>query len=418
MRELIKKMTPETVKSLYRKLRSGFIKWEFGAFSHLPIQKKRVVFCNVWGYGDNPKWIARALRYKDKSLDIIFVTDTAHIKNPVEGIKYVQTNSPRAVYYLSTAHVWVDCNRKEAYICKRTGQFYIQTWHGSLPLKKIEGDCSRLLSEEYMDNARRDSSMADLFLSNSEFCNDIYRSAFEYQGAIEITGSPRVDALLRPSQKRTDRLRKAVAVLINAGRLDSQPEKSDSKAAFDENSYKGIRIAVYAPTFRDGSMKQPDCNLDYNRIIEALEKRFGGRFVIFVRLHPLVAAQAHVRYSTRVLDGNEYGDLYGLLEAADVLITDYSNTLFEFSYSGRPVFLLADDSEEYEENRGFYFDYESLPYPHARDVDELCECVGEYDANRYAEKLKMMFENLGIREDGRASVRAADLIIKEVYRRK
>lgn len=400
MREMIKKLTPEWAKDIYRRMRAAVIRGWFAIFSECPIRKKRVVLANVWGYGDNPKWIAKALRAADKSLEIIFVTDTGRHYPRNSGITFVRTNSLRAVYYLATAHIWVDCNRKEPYITKRAGQYYIQTWHGSLPLKKIEKDCGRILGEEYLNNARRDSSMIDLALSDSEFFNDIYRNAFMYNGEIRITGSARLDPLFRPNPDRVNRLKRALS----------------GKSCGNPCEYR--KIAVYAPTFRGpASSFVPAEAVDGSRLLEALDKRFGGEFVLVMRLHPLDSAGRIPTFSERIIDGSRFGDLYEILEAADVLITDYSNTLFEFSYTGRPVFLLAPDADEYENDRGFYFDYAKLPYPHAADMDELTECIADYDAKNYTDGLNEFFRNMEIREDGHASSRIAKIIIKEVYGR-
>lgn len=407
MRELIKKIAPSWAKELYRRLRAVCIRFRFKIFSGLPIEKKRVVFCNVWGYGDNPKWIARALRSCDKSIEIIFITNSLKYMGTVRGVKFVLNNSLRAAYYLSTAHVWVDCNRKEPYIGKKKGQYYIQTWHGSLPLKKLEADCMTELTEAYIENARRDSAMTDLYLSDSEFMNGIYRRAFMYNGEIMMSGSPRLDPLLRPSSDRIVSFKK---------RLEKQQSyiygvQPDLKRATAK------KLVVYAPTFRMGEsdfiprgFNNPDA------ILGALEKRFGGEFMMITRLHPLVAAGLSKRKNPKVADGNLQGDLYAILEAADVLITDYSNTLFEFAYAGKPVFLYAPDSKAYSAKRGMYFDYDELPYPHAASEKELSKSIEDYAEDEYKEKQKQFFDALNLKEDGRASRRVAEKIVRVVYK--
>ena len=392
----LKKMAPKGLTSLYKRARAGIIETEFAIFRHFPIKKKRVVLCNVWGFGDNTKWIAKALRNADKSVEVVFVTDRSAAEHVPGGVRVLQTNTPRAVYYLATAHIWVDCNRKEPYIQKRTGQIYIQTWHGSLPLKRLEGDYQGL-SEEYMENARRDSSMTDLCLSNSDFMNDIYRKAFGYTCEMQITGSARMDPLLRPNAKRVTRTRKEIAALAGI-----QPEKD-------------LKLAVYAPTYREngGTITFPD----FAKVRDSLEKRFGGRFLIVSRVHPLVKEMAGSPANDGyTVDGNGFGDLYELLEASDVLITDYSNTLFEFGFAHRPVFLYAEDAEEYADERGFYFDYRELPYPHSSTSDELCARIEEYSEFDFRRAQQEFFDALGIREDGKASRRIAELILRKVYR--
>ena len=401
MREFFKKIAPAAVLNVYKTAREKMIKAEFALFHHFPIRKKRVVLCNVWGFGDNTKWIAKALRNADKSIEVVFVTDRTKADRVPEGIRVIETNTPKAIYYLATAHIWVDCNRKEPYIVKRKGQIYIQTWHGSIPLKKLEADYGGL-SADYMKNARRDSEMTDLCLSNGEFMNDIYRKAFGYECECLITGSARLDPLLRPKQERVVKTKKRIAQM--AGIQD-----------------KELRIAVYAPTYREngGSTEFPDLE----QVRTSLEQRFGQTFVMVGRVHPLVRGRENNcpssdkrRGPAMITDGNGLGDLYELLEAADVLITDYSNTLFEFALTGRPVFLFAPDSREYEAARGFYFDYDRLPYPHSSTTAELCDAISEYSSFDHKNELDVFFRNLGVREDGRASKRIAQIILRKVYR--
>lgn len=394
MRELLKKLAPEGMKKVYRTIRKKTIEAEFSVFAKLPIQKKRIVLCNVWGYGDNPKWIARALRMCDKSLEIIFVAGGVreHISN---GIHFVPNNSLKAAYYLSTAHVWVDCNRKEPYISKRPEQVYVQTWHGSIPLKKIEGDYEGL-TEEYMDNARRDSAMTDLYISNGKFIEGIYGRAFGYSGQCLRAGSARLDPLINPNSRRVYSTKKKLKVLAHVKTSDD------------------VGIAVYAPTFRDKESKSFS-DFDAAAIIEALEKKYSKEFILVVRLHPIEAQHVHVMHTNKIVAGNAFGDLYELLEAADVLITDYSNTMFEFALAGRDVFLYAPDEKEYVDERGMYFDYNDLPFPRAVSTEGMTDIIANYSPDEYRNRQKQFFDDLEISENGHSSVTIARAIISKAY---
>ena len=391
-RLMVKGLVPKSLKDLYKKLRKGFIRAEFKIFSLVPIKRNRVVFCNVWGFGDNPKWVALALldrkiREKEdvgREPEIVFITDTSRSEEIPDDIRVVKNNSPAAIFALATARVWLDCNRKEPYISKRKGQYYIQTWHGSLPLKKIERDAVTEFTEEYKKNARRDTDMTDLCISNGEFCNGIYRRAFGYNGRVFMCGSPRVDVLLRSVRNGEDELR-----------------------------------VVYAPTFR-GDGRRIKAGEDAQPVLEALEQRFGRKVVPIKRLHPLSTTQAAKNGEKDGLsfkdsvDGNRFGDLYELLSKADVLITDYSNTMFEFALTGRPVFLYAPDYREYADSRGMYFEYESLPFPIATDVKELAENILSYDETVFINKQKEFFDKLKIIENGKASEKVARVILRVI----
>lgn len=62
-----------------------------------------------------------------------------------------------------------------------------------LDLKKCEKDVEAKLSKSYVYNAKRDSKMADLFISSAKFLTDLYRRAFWYDGEILEVGFPRND---------------------------------------------------------------------------------------------------------------------------------------------------------------------------------------------------------------------------------
>ena len=424
---------PERLKETYRRLRGRILRLCFTVFGLLPIKKNRVVCENVWGYGDNPKNIALALRKADPGLEIIFAAGGKKRSKAPKGIKLVTSGSIRAVFYLATARVWVDCNHKPYYVKKRPGQFYMQTWHGSLPLKKIEADATGL-SGQYLKEAAYDTGLADVFLSNSEFCNEIYRRAFGYKGRIEVTGSPRLDNLLGGADRKKDRESALRGEETrekdreSALRGEETGEKDRESALRGEETRKsriierlGIsgekKIALYAPTFRGGGADAgPVDAFDPVSVCAALGERFGKEFIMLVRLHPLAVSHGCTVGNTgNVLDVSSYPNIYELMEAADVLITDYSNTMFEFSYTGKPCFLFAPDSERYNNERGMYFEYDKLPFPIARTVGELCDKIKNCDAGQYAARAQAFYKDLGVREDGRASQRAASIIRHEIY---
>lgn len=417
LRTILKKAAPEGLREKYRKIREKVIKAEFRLFSIFTLDGEKVVFCNVWGYGDNPKWIARAysrlLEEKGKKQKIYFIT--SQLPNdenlPIyedRHVVFLKNNSMKAIFAQATAGVWVDCNRKENYIKKRRGQLYIQTWHGGLPLKKIERDCREALTREYLSSAARDTAMTDIYISNSEFCNELYRRAFGFRGRIFCFGTPRMDPLFRPDRERVKATRRKVLGMLgpSAGRRLEEE----------------LKICLYAPTYRDDDTTAVRKASETSRnIVKALEKSFGGRFAVVTRMHPLAMSRTGQRDNTYlsfeedtdfIVNGNSFGDIYELMEASDVLITDYSNTLFEFAQAGKPVFLYAPDKEEYVKSRGLYFDYDSLPYPIAETRDELAECILEYDGEKYRKAQKQFFEQFNLVENGRASEKIAKLILR------
>ncbi|SHO52150.1 CDP-glycerol glycerophosphotransferase family protein [Anaerocolumna xylanovorans] len=392
MREWLKKLSPVWVLKVYQKIRFILITALLGLFRIFPIHPYRVVICNVWGFGDNAKYVTEELAgRKYKKLEIIFITNHPGAAGEAEGVTFYKSNSIKAIYALATARVWVDNNRKESYIRKRKGQYYIQTWHGGIALKKIEKDYEEHLGSRYVRNAKRDSAMTDLYISNSDFCTGMYQKSFWYKGPVLECGSPRNDILIHPKREIGEQVRKALGI------------------------GKEIKIALYAPTYREGKNNTSAYSLDYELLLSELKLKFGGEWIVAVRLHPLVSAQSDtLKYNDRVINTTHYRDIYELMSESDVLITDYSNIMFEFSFTGKPVFLYAADMKEYENSRGFYFDYNALPYYKAVTMQELAGGIKAFDKKEYEGLVKNFFEGLVLYENGHASKAVADRIIQVI----
>ena len=120
------------------------------------------------------------------------VTDRNEYNGIPNDIKVVEIGSEDYYEELAEAKVWVDNVRKTNDVRKRLGQVYIQAWHGAAPIKKVERDVEDKLPDFYIENAKRDSEMADLFISGSEFYTELYKKSFWYNGEIMKVGLPSV----------------------------------------------------------------------------------------------------------------------------------------------------------------------------------------------------------------------------------
>ena len=107
-----------------------------------------------------------------------------------------------------------------------------------------------------------------------------------------------------------------------------------------------------------------------------------------------------------------------LLVATDILITDFSSSMFDFILKGNRVFLYTNDYEDYINNeRALNFDIKrDIPFSFANTEEELIMNIKSYDEANESEKVNEMKEKLGIRDDGHASERIAHLIVKQMER--
>lgn len=353
-----------------------------------PVQKNKILCCSKKGKrcGDNPMYIANELVKRDRNYKIIWLTDCEVKKSLPYGMKCVKMRPLTMAYELATSRVWIDSNTKDYGTLKRKNQLYIQTWHASYSLKRFGLDFPD--RSEFIDRLiyAYNAGIIDLFISNSQKTSEIYRSAFGYEGRILECGSPRNDIFFRSPDLYLKKVRNYFNIC-------------DKK------------IALYAPTFRS-DFSVDKFRLDYSRLKRNLEKRFGGEWVILIRLHPSdnTGAGELCHDNEQVMNATDYEDMQELLVACDILITDYSSSAFDFAVKGKSCFLYATDIDKYREEQGCYFELNDLPFPLAQDDSQLEKNILQFDEKRYQEKVNKLFDETGLCENGDASSKAADFI--------
>ncbi len=369
----------------------------YRVFAIFPIKNNKIFIVSYNGkdYGDNGKYIANALLASGKNYQIVWSVKNLETSVPdkVRKVKYL---SLKAIYHEVTAKVWIDNCRKENWVRKRKGQFYIQTWHGDIALKRIEKDVEVALSPLYVKNAVYDSKMADLFVSGNDWMSELYHKSFWYNGEIAKVGYPRRD------------------ILYNNEVKNELKEKL--------NIDKDTKVLLYAPTFRKKQLEQPTPDLSvyklpWDKVLSALETRFGGKWVGVIRLHPAVTKMAKdLQLPQNVIDLTNYPDMQELLAVADVCISDYSSSFMEFSVTGKPSFIYATDYDDYKADRDTYFEFEELPFKFAQTEQQLVQNVLNFDDEEF-EKLHEQFytQRLKMYEEGNASNQIAQIIERKCF---
>ncbi len=125
----------------------------------------------------------------------------------------------------------------------------------------------------------------------------------------------------------------------------------------------GRMTILFAPTFRGEGPKTASydlAGLDYAALHELCVEKDA---VVIIRMHPFVTEPLAIpdAFGDRLLDGSATPiDVNDLLFAVDLLITDYSSIVFEYSTLGRPMLFYAYDLEDYVASRDFYVPFESF----------------------------------------------------------
>lgn len=369
-----------------KKFRHEVYIWKF---CHSPIQKNKII---MWAdsfkhFGCSPKYIALCLLKKYAGIfDIVWVFEDGTAPPPdfpdeIQCVRYF------SIDYLRELHTakFVICNMRTGpaqYWRKRPGQIYIQTWHSSLRLKKIEGDAAEHFDSDYIKICQEDSSRIDLLLSGCRFSSDIFKRAFWYDGEILESGTPRCDILL-------------------------DGDCNVKKKVFDTYGIDpSQKLLLYAPSFR--SNKPSDfLGMDFQRLKASL----GENWVVGARLHPNVLTDV---IPNDAIPMSKYSDMQELIAATDILITDFSSCMFDMAIAGKPCILYTPDLKEYmKKERGLYFDIHELPFPVAESMDELCDIIENFDNVHYQECRREFMATIGNFEDGHAAEKVCKYIYEE-----
>lgn len=366
---------------------SGLIEQMYEEIWQFPVRRNKIVFANGsgWGFGGNPKYIAQALMETGEALELVWVAKDVNIELP-EGIRAVRYGSYEHYFELGTAGIWIDNQHKSLFTRKRDGQLYMQTWHGGGPLKKIEFDAEGL-PDSYLELCEMNSKLEDIMVSPTKFNSGLYRRAFHYNGEIMECGYPRNDIFWRSNSCR-QRIEKIYGI---------KPEEG---------------IVLFAPTFRETDVKSEE-QLELTAMKKALEHRFGKKYRILVRRHPS-DKESETKYDPYEdwIDVTEYDDTQELLAASDVLITDYSSIMWDFSLQKKPVFLFHPNLQSYKKERGYYLAFEEMPYIEAFSNADLCRKIAEFDEGVYQEEMESFLKEYGSFDRGTAASAVTERLLK------
>ncbi len=356
-----------------------------------PIKKNKVVACVSAGrkYDDNQKFILEELHKLIPDLDIVWVKNPKFEYELPEWTRSVKWQSWRWVYEYVTAKIWNSNVIVPDYFVKRKGQLYVETWHGGLGIKKVDGDVIGEYAAEINKKRllRNVSEMADVFISNSDHLSIIYRRAFKFHGPIWKCGYPKNDMLVQ-----------------------NNPEDG-VKARNDLGIPQDHKVLLYAPTWRlrfrqEQHIDMTVYDLDMDRLKKTLTETFGGEWTMLIRFHPLLRlyAKGYQETHLEVMDVTDYQDMQRLLMATDVMISDYSSCIFDAALRRIPCFTYATDFSHYKyEERGVYYEMEELPFPYAKNNDEMEQNVKAFDMEEYLKKWDAFAVRMGLNETGHAA---------------
>lgn len=375
-------ITPENIETMRSEWNQYLIQ--------LPIQRNKILFtCFAGkGYECNCKYIAEELLKENRPLDMVWCVSKKGVYQFPKGIRQVECGSPEYYTEIHSAAIMIS-NNDNAPAQKENEMYFINMWHGTGPFKKVNASiAANKNNAEWMQRMKDVYNQTDLFVSNSADNSEMFRESFLYDGEILECGSPRNDILFEHNDIRNQ--------VCNQLNIDCKK-----------------KILLYAPTFRDDiETSFAKYTLDMKKVLQVLHARFGEEYILLYRFHHrLREYRDFANFYPFGINVTMYPDAMELVVAADVLITDYSSIMWDFSLQKRPVFLYHNDEKEYINDRDFYWPVSRWPYIVAHTSDEMCEKILSFDEQEYLLRLDKFFKEDPSYDDGHASERLVERIM-------
>ncbi len=352
----------------------------------------------------NPRYIVEELLRQHKDVEIYSVYDNDYTYSETRRhyppeVKLVEFRTKAMYDAMATSKIWIDnaLNMVWYGMPKSKGQYYLNTWHGSLGIKRLGGN------RKWMNRAAKANKVTDYCITNSTFEENVFRETFWKDVPFLKFGHARNDIFF--NEERMKEKRRQVLRYFD---IEESNASSDKEMSGGENTEK--LICLYAPTFRENSSKY--IPLDFESLKNALEKKYNREVIIIVRAHNKDRAAWGFKESDWLKDGSFYGDMQELLPGIDVGISDYSSWVYDFMLTERPILLYAPDLELYDQERGFYYPIDTTPFPVAKTQSELEKAVLEFDESIYKADVKRFLEDKGCYEDGKACERIVEELDK------
>ncbi|TAH64164.1 MAG: CDP-glycerol:glycerophosphate glycerophosphotransferase, partial [Anaerolineaceae bacterium] len=346
-------------------------------FLKRPVVNNWILFESFFGknFSDSPKYIYEYIsanlpgKYK-----CIWIIDKRRTNIPFRH-KKIRRFSLRYYYYMARCGYMVFNSRQPAWMVKREGNVFLQTWHGT-PLKKLVFDIEDISSAtpKYKQQVYKQSRAWDYLIAANGFSNETFKRCFLFENTILNTGYPRNDILHSPDRDQ-------IGAIIRK-RLGIPKDK---------------KTILYAPTWRDDEFyDKGQYKFELNLDLALMKRELGDEYVILIRTHYFIADSLDVSaLSGFAYNVSKYDDISELYLVSDILITDYSSVFFDFANLKRPMLFFTYDLEKYRDVlRGFYIDIEKeVPGPLVFTSEEVIEGIKDIESikERYRERYEEFY---------------------------
>ncbi|KZX10656.1 CDP-glycerol glycerophosphotransferase family protein [Methanobrevibacter filiformis] len=273
---------------------------------------------------DDIKAYISIYKYKFEINVLINELDSVIIKK--DGYNLVKNKTSYGAYLKYTSDYVIDAGSLNYNFKKSSKTKWVSIWHG-VPYKKMFID----FDEKSLSGGIRYGKAYDMMISTSPYYTETFlRNSMLYSGEIRELGSAKIDKLFA-SEEEILKIKDSLGIPLDK------------------------KIILYAPTYREeGKVSLP---FDPIKLIESLPNP--DEFILIVKLHYLSWLDQN-SFNYKIVDCTNYSEISDLMLISDMLISDYSSLILDYSIINKPIILFQHDKKEYFENRGTYFDFKDF----------------------------------------------------------
>lgn len=269
-------------------------------------------------------------------------------------------------------------------------QNIIQLWHASGPFKTV--GYSRVGKPGGPDMNAGTHKIYTSAIVGAEHATPFYAEAFGmHEADVYPTGIPRIDPFFDEAYKETTRNK-------------MYEEFPETKTA--------DKVILFAPTFRGSGPRTAHYPMYQLHLDVLAEYAKENNAVIIFKLHPFVRDRISIpkEYKDIFLDAFDYREINDILLISDLVITDYSSVVFEYSLLDKPMIFFAFDYHQYCSSRDFYEGFKDfVPGKTVFTFSELMKTLVEEDFE--VEKVQVFRDKYFKYQDSNSTDRVIDWLI-------
>lgn len=360
-------------------------------FMIIPLKKNKVLFLSDQRdvLGGNLKCLYDSVDDKKYNKILILKANNLTKRSKKDVIKLL--------YHITTSKYILldDWNKIICMITRRKKQEIVQLWHGPGAFKTFgfsRVDCSKKINKYTM---HRNYTKAIVTSDKIRWC---YAEGFGMNiENVKATGFPRTDCF-----------------------FDKKYVSSIKKSFYDEyKEFKNKKIILFAPTYRGVNLTK--ATYDFDKIdFDKMYSELKDDYILIVKWHPAIYDKIKLgkikvdysKYKDFIYEFSDKRDINDILLIADILITDYSSVIFDYSLLNKPVIYYTYDLEEYKKTRGLYYPFEDYVYGEiTENTEELIKVIKN---PKMFESKRKKFNDLFMKScDGKSTEKTYDYIFKE-----